>query len=217
MSQITSGVRAVLSFPFVYTSFQYLMGAHSVWRQFVKEYVHPFPGATLLDIGCGPADMLAYLPDVDYWGFDISQAYINRATNKFGQRGHFVCKLLTEADLETLPKFDIVTASGVIHHMDDAVARQFLSLARRALKPDGRLVTIDPCLVDGQNPIARFLIERDRGQNVRAQAGYAALAASEFPDARIEVRHKAWIPYTHCYMECRMKAMSPFEQNEVTA
>ncbi|ODU13895.1 MAG: hypothetical protein ABS91_00730 [Thiobacillus sp. SCN 64-35] len=212
MSQVTSGLYAVLSSPYVYTSFQYLMGARSGWRRFVGEYVRPFPGAVLLDIGCGPADILDYLPDVDYWGFDISQAYIDRATRKFGNRGHFVCKLLTEADLDRLPKFDVVTASGVLHHMDDGVARQFLSLARRALKPGGRLVTVDPCLVEGQNPIARFLIERDRGQNVRTEAGYASLARSEFPDVRLEIRHKTWIPYTHGYMECRTAAASSVEK-----
>ncbi len=202
MSQVTSGIRSVLSSPYVYMSFQYLMGAHGVWRRFVKEYVRPFPGAAMLDIGCGPANMLSYMPDVDYWGFDISQAYVDQATRKFGRRGHFICKMLTEADLETLPKFDVVTASGVLHHMDDMTARHLLSLAHQALKPGGRLVTIDPCIVEGQNPIARFLIERDRGQNVRSAAGYAALVASVFAHSRIEVRHRAWIPYTHCYMEC---------------
>ncbi len=215
MSQVTNGIRAILSSPYVYTLFQNLMGAQHVWLQFVREYVRPFPGATVLDVGCGPADVLAFIREkVDYWGFDISQAYIDQATRKFGHRGHFICKLLTEADLQALPKFDVVIASGVLHHMDDAVVRQFLSLARRALKPEGRLVTLDPCLVEGQNPVARFLIERDRGQNVRAEAGYATLARSEFPDVRIEVRHKAWIPYTHCYMECRTAAASSVENKE---
>lgn len=214
MSQVTNGLYAVLSSPYVYTSFQYLMGARSGWRRFVDKYVRPFPGAVVLDIGCGPADILDYLPEVDYWGFDISQSYIDRATAKFGKRGHFVCKLLTEKDLDELPGFDMVIASGVLHHMDDVVAQQFLTLARRALKPGGRLVTVDPCLVEGQHPIARFLIERDRGKNVRTEVGYATLARSEFLDVRIEVRHKTWIPYTHCYMECRTAASSSVKSKE---
>lgn len=209
MSQITSGVYALLSSPHVYTTFQYLMGARAAWRHFVAEYVRPFPGAALLDIGCGPADMLAYVPaNVTYWGFDISQAYIDRATRRFGKRGHFVCKLLTADDLAALPKFDVVTAVGVLHHLEDSEARQLLALAQQALKPGGKLVTIDPCLVEGQSPIARFLIRRDRGQNVRTQSGYAALASAEFAEARVEIHHKKWIPYTHCYMECRKDVAS---------
>lgn len=202
MGQITNGVRAILSLPWIYSSFQYLMGARSAWPAFVNEYVHPFPGAKVLDIGCGPADILDYLPEIEYWGFDISQTYIDHAIRKFGDSGQFFCKILTEKDLEVLPRFDVVIMCGVLHHLDDAAARQVVSLAKSALRPGGRLVTIDPCFAEGQNPIARLLISQDRGQNVRVRAGYQALVESVFSDVRIEVRHKVWIPYTHCYMDC---------------
>ena len=76
----------------------------------------------ILDVGCGPADILAYLPNVDYWGFDISEAYIERAGNAFGTRGHFNCKQLQVDDLDELPKFDVVLAIGLLHHIDDQVA-----------------------------------------------------------------------------------------------
>ena len=202
MGQITNGVRAILSLPWIYSSFQYLMGARSAWPSFVNDYVHPFPGAKLLDIGCGPADILDYLPEIEYWGFDISRTYIDHAIRKFGDSGQFFCKILTEKDLEVLPRFDVVIMCGVLHHLDDAAARQVVSLAKSALRPGGRLVTIDPCFAEEQNPIARLLISQDRGQNVRMRAGYQALVESVFSDVRIDVRHKVWIPYTHCYMDC---------------
>ena len=37
---------------------------------------------------------------------------------------------------------------------------------------------------------------------VRDEAAYAALARAVFPSLRVEVRDQAWIPYTHCFMEC---------------
>ena len=101
-----------------------------------------------------------------------------------------------------MPKFDIVLAIGLLHHMDDEVAIAFLQLAYKALKPSGRLVTMDACWVNGQHPIAKFLIARDRGQNVRTEAGYMELVASVFSSVKINVRHKTWIPYTHCFIEC---------------
>lgn len=157
---------------------------------------------TVLDIGCGPADILAYLPDVEYWGFDVSHAYIQRARLLYGDRGKFQCKTLVDTDIEKMPLFDVVLALGLLHHLDDEDAVNVLRLAYKALKPGGRLVTVDPCRDPDQNVIARFLISNDRGQNVRDESGYTCLAGLVFQSPRVEVRHQRWIPYTHCYMEC---------------
>jgi 2-polyprenyl-3-methyl-5-hydroxy-6-metoxy-1,4-benzoquinol methylase len=179
------------------------MGAHDLRKKFIATSVRPFQGMKILDIGCGPADILSYLPDVDYWGFDISEEYIQHAKKKFGSRGNFHCQLLELSDLSELPAFDIVLALGVLHHLDDSSAAFIMRLASEALKPGGRLLTIDPCLEPSQNQIARFLIRRDRGQNVRDKVGYQEIAQTAFDAPKVEVRHKAWIPYTHCFMECQ--------------
>jgi len=202
MAQITHGIRSILSHPRIYSLFQSIMGAHQARHMMAKNYIKPRPGMDVLDIGCGPAEILDYMPSVGYWGFDISQSYIEQATKRYGNRGQFTCKELTADDLNQLPKFDIVLALGLMHHLNDQQAEAVLTLAHLALKPGGRLVTVDPCLVDGQNPIARFLILHDRGQNVRSQDAYVALAGRVFSKVNGEVRHKAWIPYTHCFMEC---------------
>lgn len=203
MSQITSGIRAVLSRPSVYSAFQYLLGAHAFWLKFVNITLKAKPTDVILDIGCGPADVLAYLPQsTQYWGYDISDEYIKNAQAKYGTRGHFVSKLLDEEDLRNLPKFDIVLLIGVLHHLDDDVAKQVVHLSHMALKDGGKLICIDPCFAPDQNPIARFLISKDRGQNVRVEASYAQLVERTFAITDIQVIHKAWIPYTHCYMIC---------------
>lgn len=203
MAQITNGIRAILSHPFIYSSFQSLMGARRFCQDFAATSIRPFPGMKILDIGCGPADILAYLPEVDYWGFDISEKYIEHARTKYGGRGHFQCKTLLVADLAQLPVFDVVLALGLLHHLDDLTAKSIMQLAFQALKPGGILLTIDPCLEPTQNRIARFLICHDRGQNVRDTIGYQAIANSCFPNPQIEVRHRVWIPYTHCLMKCQ--------------
>ena len=202
MAQIINGVRAILSHPRVYSSFQLLMGGHKFRMNFASQLVRPFPGMAILDIGCGPADILAHMPSVGYWGFDISEAYIEKAQKTYENRGRFYCKLLEAQDLENLPKFDVVLAIGLLHHLDDAEACKVLQLAHQALRPQGRLLTVDPCLDSTQNPIARFLIRSDRGQNVRDKAGYESLAGKVFSSFSATVRHQAWIPYTHCIMEC---------------
>lgn len=205
MVQVTSGARAIFSSPVIYSVFQNIMGAHRLRIRFIEEFVSPFSGCSILDIGCGPADILAYLPEVDYCGFDISDAYIARAKTRFGQQGKFYCQELTHSDVERMPKVDIVFALGLLHHLDDESAIGVLRLACQALKPGGRLLTFDPCFDAEQNPISRFLVGIDRGQNVRTGAGYGSIASAVFESPRVEVRHRTWIPYTHCFMECTRK------------
>lgn len=200
--QITTGVRSILSHPAIYSMFQYLMGAKQGWTTFANNYLRPEKGDVILDIGCGPADILEYLPSVDYWGFDISEQYIARAKLKYGTNGKFYAKPLSINDLNNLPKFDLVIGCGLLHHVDDQLAREIFTLAHKALKPGGRFVTIDPCFTTDQSPIARFLISKDRGQHVRGQLAYQALAEGVFSELKVSIKHKLWIPYTHCIMEC---------------
>ena len=204
MAQITNGVRSLLSSPFVYGMVQSLMGAHKSRKKFTADFIKPFPGMKVLDIGCGPADILAYLPsDVEYYGFDISPQYIAHARKRFGERGHFYCEQLSTEDLTRLPEFDLVLAIGLLHHLDDPLAEEVMRLASRALKEGGRLLTIDPCNDRGQNLISRFLISHDRGQNVRDKVSYETLAKAVFQEPQVQVNHTTWIPYTHCIMNCR--------------
>lgn len=74
-------------------------------------------GDRLLDIGCGPADILAYLPEtVDYTGFDISERYIAAAQRRYGERGKFSVRPVSRIAEEN-GTYDIVIAIGVLHHL----------------------------------------------------------------------------------------------------
>jgi SAM-dependent methyltransferase len=196
---------SVFSNPTVYSAFQNLMGAHQLRKMFVTEYIRPAVNCSILDIGCGPADILEHLPRVNYVGYDISPLYIAKASERFGGQGVFRCQELKNSDIEAMQSVDIVLAMGLLHHLDDDVAVDVMKMASRALKPGGRLLTFDPCIDKGQNFLARFLVTNDRGQNVRTKVGYESLASRVFEAPRVEVRHRAWVPYTHCFMECIRK------------
>jgi cyclopropane fatty-acyl-phospholipid synthase-like methyltransferase len=203
MAQVTSGVRAVLSHPVVYEAFQRFMGAKRGREWIVRDLIRPFPGMRILDLGCGPAVILDSLPeDVAYTGYDMSAEYVAAAKARFGARGTFHCRLLEQAEVATLDPFDLVMGIGVLHHLDDGTARQFMALAKAGLKPGGRVLTLDACYTPKQNPIARFLISKDRGQHVRTDAGYRALAEGIFTGIAGAVTHRVWLPYTHWSMEC---------------
>lgn len=201
MAQKTTGVRAVLSHPAVYNLFQDMLGRRRVYRLLVRDYFRPAKGARVLDIGCGPGDLLPFLGDVEYVGFDLSERYIEAAQSRFGDRGTFYCQRVGDETLEGTEPFDIALAIGLVHHLDDGEARHLFASVRTGLRDGGRLVTVDPCLEDGQSPVARWLIDRDRGQNIRTSAGYVALADGVFEHHQVDVRHDLpRIPYTHCIM-----------------
>lgn len=170
---------------------------------FPREHIRAREGQRVLDIGCGPADIVAELPRVDYTGFDSNPEYIATATKNYGDRGRFYCRSVNEETLGEHVNFDIVLAVGVLHHLDDDEAEKLFRLAHAALAPGGRLVTLDGCFVPGQSPIARFLISRDRGRFARNEAGYRKLAAGVFGKIDTVIRHDLLtVPYTHLVMEC---------------
>jgi len=195
---------AILKLPASYRLFRQLVGGDL--GQYVSEYVRPRTGDKVLDIGCGPGDMLGFLPGVDYLGFDVSREYIEAAKSRFGNRGRFLCADVSVASLEQeRGQFDLVLATGVLHHLDDERADRMFELARAALRPAGRLITYDGCYVPGQSRLARWVLSKDRGKFVRHHDEYVRLASKHFSTVEPHVRHDLLrIPYTHLIMFCRI-------------
>jgi hypothetical protein len=91
----------------------------------------------------------------------------------------------------------------VLHHLDDQEADGLLRVAREALKPRGRFVSLDGCYAPNQSRFARWMLNNDRGRFVRRQDDYARLAAAHFPTVEAHVTHRLLnIPYTHIIMVC---------------
>ncbi|HJX93944.1 MAG TPA: methyltransferase domain-containing protein [Pyrinomonadaceae bacterium] len=196
MSGILESARSVLAIPTLYRLWNFIARGDAE-AKFVEEYVRPTAGDRVLDIGCGPGDIVPYLPDVHYVGFDESESYIRRAQARYSDRATFICERVRSHTLKEQASFDIVLAVGVLHHLDDNEALKLFELAWAALKPGGRLVTYDGCFVPDQSYLARFFISRDRGQHVRTREEYLNLASSVFAQVDVSIRHDIMrIPYT---------------------
>lgn len=193
----------ILGNPFVYWSYQKLVGGDRARRLFIKNQVRPEVGQKILDIGCGPGNILDYLPEMDYFGFDVDPEYIEAAKANYGDRGTFICSNANTFKVSEVNSFDVVIATGVIHHLNDDDSKRLFEIAAEALKPGARLVTFDGCYIKGQHPISKFMLKSDRGKFVRTQQAYETLAHHAFKkvDSTIDERYFK-IPYTSIFMEC---------------
>ena len=195
---------SLLGLPAVYRTFRALLGGPAAWEVYVTQYVKPRMGEKVLDLGCGPADVLDYLPSLNYTGLDNNPRYIQSAQKRFAHKGRFWCKDLSAAALGAeRGTFDLVLATGIVHHLDDQQAGTMFDLALEALRPAGRCITFDGCYALGQSAIAQWMLGNDRGRFVRTEGEYRRLASARFRNVECHVRHDLLrIPYTHCVMRC---------------
>lgn len=202
MPQITYGFRKVLGLPAAYDLFQSFLGAKNARQFFVDNYVNPESNHKILDIGCGTSQILAALPDdVEYFGFDVSQKYIDAARERFGVRGKWFCSPVSAIDIQELNSFDTVLATGILHHLEDSEASYLIEIAFKALKSGGRFVCLENAFTLDQTYISRLIVSKDRGQNVRSPDGYAELLHPYFSSVSTHVHHDLLrIPYTHVIM-----------------
>ncbi len=196
---IGAAIRWALDRPLVFDAYQRLIGAPACHARFLAEFVRPQAGERVLDVGCGVGASRPHLPDgIDYVGVDINAAYIERAKARYGRHGRFEIADLTRESGQVGGPFDKAFAFGVLHHLDDAAAARLIDAAMRRLRPGGTFATIDPCFVDGQPPIARWLARRDRGRHVRQAVEYPPLFAPWPVVAFAVYGDLLRVPYTQC-------------------
>jgi SAM-dependent methyltransferase len=193
-----------MSYPAIYSNVTRLLRGKKKIRTFIDIYVRPKDHDRVLDIGCGPGDILNFLPDVEYFGFDQDPFYIKSAQKQFGKRGTFFCKAVSRDAFSGNNDFDIILAMGILHHLSDGEAGELFELAHHLLRPGGRLITYDGCYKENQPAINKFILDIDRGKYVRTETAYKNLAASSFKYVSSSVREDLFnIPYTLIIMECK--------------
>lgn len=202
MAQHEKGLYRLLNAPAVYSLVGKLVGPAKTRRNFAANHIRAKAGDRILDIGCGPAHILDYLPQVTYVGYEPNPRYVESARLKH-PHATFHAKIFEAEDARQHEPFDIAIISAVLHHLDDEEARKLFVLLKSVLKPGGRVVTLDNVFVSGQNPIARFLISIDRGRNVRTPEGYKGLMAGLFDNIEGVLLHKQFPPYTYWIMTGR--------------
>lgn len=184
--QEDTGIKRILTRAWAYNLFQNAVGATNGRRWVSEHFWKARPGQKIVDIGCGPGNVIQHLPQgVKYVGFDVSDQYIQHARKAFagdpdktflvGSAEDFVAHLP-----DAMRDADLVIMSGLLHHLDDGEALTALKLARESLAPEGRLVALEGTFLIRQTRLSHWFVNLDRGRNVRAEPAWKALVGQVF-------------------------------------
>ena len=181
-----------------------VFGDKSNRQWFVDRVLGAREGDKLVDVGCGPAEILRRLPRVDYVGCDVNESYLIAARREHGARATFIGGRCEDwlKDPRTHGA-DIVLAHGALHHVDDDELRRILDFAYTVLKPGGRFVFYEPCYLLWQSKISAFFMSHDRGQFIRTEEEWkrqAGLVFRRFTSSI--VTHVNRLGYTCIIAEC---------------
>jgi SAM-dependent methyltransferase len=192
----------LLGIPVFYQTFQFFVGRFGLANlELIAKYVPYTTGKKILDLGCGPASYTHLFSCQDYLGIDIAWEYIRYSRNKYPDYKFIKCNFLDLEEYsvgEANHKFDVILANGLLHHLDDKTASEYLLKAKSILNDGGYLIAIDGCIYQMQSRLRRFIVLSDRGKFVRTPEEYLSLAyKSGFTkcNSKLEERILA-IPYS---------------------
>ena len=188
----------IMGMPLIYKLFQQGIAKSSTLEYLVKDFIQPKSKLSILDVGCGNAQIRKFLGDVNYVGVDHNPKYILKAREANGLSDEFYVADVSEVAQLVTNKFDRVLLIGVLHHLSDAQCQDLIRNCAQLLATNGHLFAFDPALIDDQHPIARFLAKSDRGRFARSPDDYRKLIQEEFASVVVTVRHDLLrIPYSH--------------------
>ena len=184
--------------------FSAAVGGNVLRRSLIQNHVRAKPGDKVIDIGCGSAQVLQYLPEVDYIGIDTNPDYIAFARRTYGNKGTFLIGDTKSFRGDSrFQDADIVMAFGLLHHLDDEEAADCLQFAYDALKAKGRFICHEACWIPKPGAVSKYIMSVDRGRSIRTEERYRQLAGKVFNkvDAWVST-NPLRIPYVTIVLEC---------------
>ena len=201
MAQRINGLYKLVTSPSFHRSLMFALGADRGLTTYAGAFLKARSGMKMLDVGCGPANILEYLPDLDYTGMDLNEKHIVSARRRYGDRGRFIVGDAARDLNQENDTFDLISISALLHHLSDDEARSLFRSIRPLLRPGGRIVTLDPVWLPKQRAVVKLLNRLDSGMNIRTPEGYASLLEGLSLDFQTRTLNNLLrVPYDHFVM-----------------
>ena len=199
MSQ-KSGIHSILEYPIFYNFVQKLF-SHKKSRLRWIELFEENRNGIILDVGCGPGNQSIHFKDSKaYVGLDVSEVYINKARQLYGDFGDFYTMSATEIDKLPRSDFDLIILNGVIHHLSDDEVSEFLKKVSTKMSKNGVIVTSDATFIRGRF-IANFIMSHDRGSHVRTPSDLIELVEKYLKIIEYDIIKQSFPPYQRIMMK----------------
>jgi SAM-dependent methyltransferase len=204
VAQRISGAYRLITIPSIHKMLMFSLGADRAITRYIQEILQPKPGMKILDVGCGTANILSYLPPCDYTGIDLNEKHIAFARQQYGNRGRFVVGNAANDLGQEENTFDLINVSALLHHLGDNEAVSLFASLKSLLTANGRIVTIDNVWLPKQRVAVKLINKLDSGINIRTPEGYFGLLSGLGLDLQTYVFNDLLrIPYDHFIMIAR--------------
>jgi perosamine synthetase len=171
-TEIKDKILQIQEIPFLYNLSQKILafGSENLIPLKLREvFKNVKINSSILDDGCGPSSRLwklGYKPT----GLDVSKSYVtefNRISNKakLGSADKLPFKNL---------KFDRVWSFGLLHHLEDLIAKKSIDEMIRVCKKAGQVLIFDAVLPTSfwAHPMAYIIRSLDRGSHMRKESDF---------------------------------------------
>ncbi len=200
-------LKTTLEISLFYTLLQKLILQKS-GLEVLKKQLWKFESNTkIIDIGCGPGNMIQYLPQpVNYLGIDVSEAYIKKAKELMPSGIFFIGDCSRFMNESKFNQADLVMCNGVLHHLnDDEVCEVFNFVEKNIKRSGGRFIAFEPVHLIYQPKLSTWFMNQDRGKYVRTESRWKELFARRV-SAKVNTQIAVGIsrfPWNHILIECQ--------------
>lgn len=151
----------------------------------------------VLDFGCGTgSNCLMFNPD-NYLGVDINSKRIEYARNLYPEY-HF--QVLEGNSLNIInDSFDYILIVAVLHHIPSENLSDILQEFHRILKPNGKILVIEPCIFSNSHFNNYFMKLFDNGEHIRTINDYSKIFEEQYYEVNIIEKFKKLFFYNELF------------------